>query len=228
MVTTYDVRLLHKQEIAENTLEFTLEKPAGFTYRAGQFGDMVLPASTGLTESNNKHGFSFASAPFEDRLRMTTLMRASAFKQAAAKVADGTMVQLLALWGEFVLHKNPAIPAVFLTSGIGITPMRGIIAQAAHEKAQHRITLVYVNERPAQAAYDADFRQFAAQNPRFTYAPVIAPALDTAMLREQAGDLALARVYLSGPIATVNQLRAVALAAGADEDNLRTEEFEGY
>ena len=124
--------------------------------------------------------------------------------------------------------KKASQPAVFVTRGIGITPVRGIIAQATHEKAQHRITLVYVNERPGQAAYDADFRQFAARNPRFTYAPVLAPALDAAALRRQADDLALARVYISGPIATVNALRAVALAAGADEDNLRTEEFEGY
>src|SRR5690606_33039907 len=128
------------------TMEFTLEKPAGFDYRAGQYGDLVLPPSTGLDDSNNKHGFSFVSAPYEDTLRMATRMReASRFKQAAAKVPDGTMVKLLALWGDFTLQKNDRVPAVFLSGGIGITPVRSIIAQATHDKTKHQITLIYSN-----------------------------------------------------------------------------------
>src|SRR3546814_3157240 len=69
MSTSYDVKLLQKKEVAEGTLEFTIEKPKGFEYRAGQYGDLVLPPSTGLDDSNNKHGFSFVSAPYEDTLR---------------------------------------------------------------------------------------------------------------------------------------------------------------
>lgn len=48
MSTSYDVKLLRKTEVAEGTMEFTLEKPRGFEYRAGQYGDLVLPSSTGL------------------------------------------------------------------------------------------------------------------------------------------------------------------------------------
>lgn len=231
MVTHYDVRLLHKKEVAEHTLEFTLEKPQGFEYRAGQFGDIVLPASTGLDESHNKHGFSFASAPFEDTLRMATLMRPSKFKQAAAQVPDGTVVGLLALWGSFTLHKNADIPAVFITSGIGITPVRGIIAQATHEQARHDITLIYANASRAQTAYHEEFVQLAARNPHFRYLPVFTQAqgpLTAEALRSQVNKLAAAIVYLSGAKSTIASMRALALQAGADEDQLRTEEFEGY
>lgn len=231
MVMTYDVRLLHKREVAERTMEFTLEKPQGFEYRAGQFGDIVLPASTGLDESHNKHGFSFVSAPFEGTLRMATLMRPSAFKQAAAQVPDGTMIQLLALWGSFTLHKNAAVPAVFITSGIGITPVRGIIAQATHDRAQHPITLICANPGPAQAAYHEEFMQLAAQNPRFHYVPVFTQAqgpLTAASIRSHVADPAKALFYLSGPKRTISEMSALALQAGADEDHLRTEEFEGY
>lgn len=82
MPTSYDVRLLRRKEIAEGTMEFTLEKPPGFEYRAGQYGDLVLPPSTGLDDSNNKHGFSFVSAPFENTLRMATRMRDSRYKSS--------------------------------------------------------------------------------------------------------------------------------------------------
>lgn len=232
MTTTYDVRLLHKREVAEHTMEFTIEKPAGFEYRAGQFGDIVLPPSTGLDAQHNKHGFSFVSAPFEDTLRMTTLKRASsAFKQAAVKVPDGTMIQLLALWGNFVLHKKASQPAVFVTRGIGITPVRGIIAQATHEKAEHAITLIYANPAPAQAAYHEELLELSRRNPHFAYVPVFTNAqgpLTAQTLRSHTHALGDAICYASGPISTASELRGLLLEAGADEDNIRTEEFEGY
>lgn len=232
MSTRYDVRLLRKQEVAEGTMEFTLEKPPGFEYRAGQFGDLVLPPSTGLSGDNAKHGFSFVSAPFEDTLRMATRMRrTSAFKNAAAQVPEGTMVQLLALWGDFTLHKNAAIPAVFVIGGIGITPVRSIIAQATHDKASHRITLIYANRTPAQAAYHAELQQLAQVNPHFSYVPVYTDTqgrVNAATIRQHVPDIATARFYLAGPEGMVKAMRGLLDEVGADEDNIRTEEFEGY
>lgn len=232
MPTSYDVRLLRKAQVAEGTMEFTLEKPPGFTYRAGQYGDMVLPASTGLTGDSNKHGFSFVSAPFEDTLRMATRMRAgSAFKQAAARIPDGTTIQLLALWGDFTLHRNEKVPAVFVIGGIGITPVRSIIAQATHERALHPITLIYANRTPAQAAYLAELEQLAQVNPHFTLVPVHTGTegrVSADTLRRNVPDLAAPRYYLAGPEGMVQAMRQLLLDVGADEDNIKTEEFAGY
>lgn len=232
MSTSYDVKLLHRKEVAEGTMEFTLEKPQGFEYRAGQYGDLVLPASTGLDESNNKHGFSFVSAPYEDTLRMATRMRAqSQFKQAAAKVPEGTMVKLLALWGDFTLQKNDQIPAVFIIGGIGITPVRSIIAQATHDKTAHKITLIYANRTPAQAAYTSELRHFAQVNPNFTFVPVYtdtAGFVNADTIRQNVPDISAPRYYLSGPEGMVKAMRKLLIEVGADEDNIKTEEFAGY
>lgn len=232
MSTSYDVRLLRKKEVAEGTMEFTLEKPKGFEYRAGQFGDLVLPPSTGLAGDNAKHGFSFVSAPFEDTLRMATRMRkTSAFKNAAAQVPEGTMVQLLALWGDFTLHKNAAIPAVFVIGGIGITPVRSIIAQATHDKAPHHITLIYANRTRELAAYTDELQGFAAANPNFTFVPVYTDTqgrVNAATLRQHIPDITVPRYYLAGPEGMVKAMRGLLDEIGADEDNIRTEEFDGY
>ena len=232
MPTSYDVKLLHKKQVAEGTMEFTMEKPKGFEYRAGQYGDMVLPASTGLTGDNNKHGFSFVSAPFEDTLRMATRMRASsAFKQAAAKVPEGTMIKLLALWGDFTLHKNEKVPAVFVIGGIGITPVRSIIAQATHEKKPHKLTLIYANRTRAQAAYIEELEHLAQVNPNFTLVPVYTDkqgVVNADTLRQNVPDLATPRYDLSGPEGMVKAMRALLVEVGADEDSIKTEEFEGY
>jgi ferredoxin-NADP reductase len=231
MPTSYDVRLLQKNQIAEGTMEFVLEKPRGFEYRAGQFGDLVLPPSTGLDESNNKHGFSFASAPYEDTLRMATRMRDSKFKNAAAKVPEGAMVGLLALWGDFTLHKNESIPAVFVIGGIGITPARSIIAQATHDRTAHKITLIYANRTPALAAYTDDLQRFAEQNKNFHFVPVYTATqgyVDANTIRQNVPDVGAAKYYLAGPEGMVKAMRVLLMEVGADEDNIRTEEFEGY
>lgn len=231
MATSYDVRLLDKTDVAEGTTQFTLEKPPGFEYRAGQYGDLVLPASTGVADQDNKHGFSFASAPYEDHLCMTTRMRDTPFKRAARKVPVGTMVKLLALWGDFMLHKNPAVPAVFVTGGIGITPVRSIVAQATHDKAAHKITLIYANRTPALAAYTDELEEFAQANPNFTFVPVYTSTqghVSARTITAHVADIAGSRYYLSGPEGMVKAMRALLIDVGADEDNIRGEEFEGY
>lgn len=213
-------------------MEFEFEKPEGFEYRAGQYGDMVLPASTGLDDSNNKHGFSFVSAPYEDTLRMTTRMRAeSQWKQAAAKVDEGTMIQLLALWGDFTLQKSTAIPAVFVIGGIGITPVRSMIAQATHDKTDHKLTLIYSNRTPEQAAYLDDLRALEKENPNFRMFTNFSDAdglVNAKTIQSDVVDIPNSRFYLSGPEGMVKAMRALLIEVGADEDMIKTEEFEGY
>lgn len=231
MPTSYDVRLLRKRIIAEGTMEFTLEKPPGFEYRAGQYGDLVLPGPAGGAESDTKHGFSFASAPYEETLRMATRLRDTPFKRAARKIPEGTLVTLLALWGDFTLHKKVTVPAVFIIGGIGITPVRSIIAQATHDKTAHKITLIYANRTPAQAAYTDDLEQFAAANKNFTFVPIYTATqgyVNADIIRQHVPDVVAPKYYLSGPEGMVRAMRALLIRIGADEDNIRTEEFEGY
>lgn len=232
MSTSYDVKLLRKREVAEGTMEFNIEKPPGFEYRAGQYGDLVLPPSTGLDDSNNKHGFSFLSAPYEDTLRMTTRMRkTSKYKLAAAKIPEGSMVKLLALWGDFTLQKNDKIPAIFLIGGIGITPVRSIIAQATHDRTNHKITLIYSNRTPAQAAYTDELEYFAQINKNFNFVPVYSDTegfVNADTVRRHVSDINTSRYYLAGPETMVKAMRELLVEVGVDEDNIKTEEFEGY
>lgn len=230
-MATYDVKLISKKEVADGTMEFTLEKPANFTYRAGQFGDIVLPKKEGVAEQEYKHGFSFLSAPFEEHLRMATRMRNTPFKRAIKEMPEGSMVQLIATFGDFTLHKNEAVPAVFVIGGIGITPVLGIIAQATHDKTAHKLTLIYANKTLASAAYIDDLTQLAAQNPNFTFVPVYTEKeghVNADLIKRHVPDLASPKYYLSGPEGMVKAMRSLLIEIGADEDNIRTEEFEGY
>ena len=52
--------------------------------------------------------------------------------------------------------------------------------------------------------------------------------VSAATLRQHVADIAAPRYYLAGPEGMVKAMRALLDEVGADEDNIRTEEFDGY
>ena len=57
------VKLKSRQEIASGTMAFQFEKPEGFAFKAGQFGDFTLANPPETDAEGNTRGFSLASAP---------------------------------------------------------------------------------------------------------------------------------------------------------------------
>ena len=238
-MTIYTVKLLGKETVANGTMVFEWEKPENFEYVAGQFCDMTLVNPPETDEEGNGRAFSFVTAPHESNLKTATRMRDTAFKRVLKDMPTGTEVKLDASYGDFKLHKTSTTPAVFLIGGIGITPVRSMIAQATHDKLPHHITLLYSNKTAADAAFTADFEGFARQNENFKFVAAYADAsasewsgergfIDEKMLRKYVPDVAAPIYYLSGPAGMVKAMREMLIAAGANEDNIRTEEFSGY
>lgn len=233
-----DVRLVGKKEIARNTMEFFIEKPAGLEFRAGQFCDITLKDPPETDAEGNVRGFSFVTAPYETELAVATRLRDTAFKRVFRKLPIGTVVSLDAAYGDFTLHKTQSTPAVFIIGGIGVTPVRSMVAQATHDRTAHRITLIHANRTPEDAPFAQDFRTFAEWNPRFTYVPVFTKSgaagaaaqgrVDAALIKQHVADVKAPIYYLSGPAGMVKAMRALLVSIGANEDNIRTEEFEGY
>lgn len=238
-MTIYTVKLLKKETIANGTMAFEFEKPDGFEYIPGQFCDMTLVDPSETDEEGNVRAFSLITAPGEDNLKFATRMRDTAFKRVMKNMPIGSTVKLDGAYGDFKLHKTSTTPAVFLIGGIGITPVRSIIAQATHDRLPHSVTLLYSNKTAADAAFTADFEGFAASNAHFKFVPVYAEAsaaewagergfIDAGMLKRHVPNVAAPIYYLAGPAGMVKAMREMLVAAGANEDNIRTEEFSGY
>jgi ferredoxin-NADP reductase len=234
-----NVKLLKKDTVADGTIAFHFEKPKDFEFRAGQFADYTLINPPETDEEGNTRGFSLAYAPFEDDLVAASRMRDTAFKRVLKDLPIGTEVKLDGPYGDFTLHKTKSTPAVFLIGGIGVTPVRSMIAQATHDKTAHKITLLHANRTPADAPFAADFAQLAESNANFTYVPVATDAsvkdwdgerghIDEAMLKRHVADLNLPIYYLSGPEGMVKAMRQMLVDIDVNEDNIRTEEFTGY
>jgi ferredoxin-NADP reductase len=161
----YKTMLRRKEEIADGTMAFHFEKPEGFVFKAGQFGDFTLIDPIETDAEGDIRGFSLASAPYEADLMFATRMRDTAFKRVLKTMEIGTEVSLDAPYGSFTLHNNLRIPAVFLTGGIGVTPIRSIVLQAAHDNLPHKIFLFDSNRRPEDAAFLGQLIEAQEKNP---------------------------------------------------------------
>lgn len=231
--------LTKKEKIANGTMAFHFEKPASFVFRAGQFGDITLINPPETDTEGNTRGFSITTAPYETDLMFATRLRDTAFKRVVQNLPIGTEVKLDAPYGDFTLHKTETTPAVFIIGGIGVTPVRSMIAQATHDKTAHKITLIHANRTLADAPFKEDFERFAKDNPNFTFIPVVTDEaqdnwssergpVDEAMLKRHISDMNAPIYYLSGPEGMVKAMRQLLVSINVNEDNIKTEEFAGY
>jgi len=239
--SSFTSQLSRREEIAEGTMAFHFAKPAGFDYRAGQSIDLTLLDPPETDAEGNTRAFTLASAPFDDDLMIATRMRDTAFKRTLRNAAAGMRVKIEGPFGSLTLHKNSAKPAVLVAGGIGITPFLSIVRQAEHDKAPHQIYLFYSNRRPEDAAFLEMLLGSVKQNPNFHLIATMTGMekslrewngenglINGEMLTKHLSSLQGPIYYLAGPPAMVAAMRNVLTKAGADEDDIRTEEFSGY
>lgn len=240
-MATYKIKLKSRSEVASGTMAFHFEKPEGFSFQPGQCGDFTLSNPPQTDSEGNTRSFSLASAPYENELIITTRMRDTAFKRSLKIIDLGTEFSLEAPWGELTLHDDAQIPAVFLTGGIGITPVRSIVLQATHDKLAHPLFLFYSNRTPKDAAFLDELTTAQKENSNFTLIATMTEVenspkqwsgetgyITEAMLKKHLPDLSRPIYYLTGPPEMVAAMQKLLKKTGVKEDKIRAEEFSGY
>lgn len=235
------MKLKERKEIANGTMAFLLEKPAGFEFKAGQAMEVKLENPPETDAEGNSRAFSIASAPHEPYVMFATRMRDSAMKNSLKKIPLGTELQVDGPWGDLKLHTRAARPGVFLAGGIGITPFRSIVLDAAKNKLAHKLWLFYSNRRPEDAAFLEELGRAEKENPNFKMIATMTEMekssrpwhgktgfVDQKMLAAAIGDLSAPIYYIAGPGSMLNAMKKMLLEAGVNEDDVRAEEFAGY
>lgn len=237
---TFQSALLGRQMVAERTMSFRFDKPAEWSYRAGQFVDITLIDPPETDAGGDMRGFSISSAPHENGIVITTRLRDTAFKRVLKRLPLGKLVKIEGPFGDLRLHHG-ARPSVLLAGGIGITPFRSILVETGRGSLAHRVVLFHANRRPEDAAFADEFRALERADPNLTFVPTMTAMtgstkawdgerghIDAAMLRRHLGGVIDPTFYVAGPPGMVRSLRTMLVASGVDEDDVRTEEFTGY
>ena len=240
VATTLETTLRASETVADATRAFHFARPAGFDFRAGQAIELLLPDPGGAPQDLG-HAFSIVSAPHEDRITVATRMRDSAYKRALKALAPGARARIDGPFGSLTLHKSRARGALFVAGGIGITPFMSMLRHAAREGFAQPVTLLYSNRRPEDAAFLEELRAIERGHQSFTLVATMTgmskssrkwdgptQMVDAEMAAQALRALASPISYVAGPPAMVQAMRAILVEAGADEDDIRTEDFAGY
>lgn len=237
----YDAALMSRQDVAQGTTAFCFSKPGDFVFKPGQAIDLILPNPDSPDGEGERHTFSIVSAPFQDKLCVTTRMRDSAYKQRLKLLAGGAPVKIDGPFGSLILHNKASRAGVLIAGGIGITPFMSMLRHAAYEALPQQLLLLYSNRRPEDAAFLSELQQLEKENTRFHMLATMTQMakssqpwtgetgmFDANMLKRAISDLPDPVVYLAGPPEMVAAIRQVLSGAGIDDDDIRTEEFYGY
>lgn len=236
---SYQVKLAGREQLAEGTLAFRFEKPAGFNFKAGQAVALELldpPAGDG----QKRRTFSLVGAPFETTLVIATRMRDTAFKRALKTLPDGASMKLVGPIGQFTLADGTR-PAVFIAGGIGITPFMSMLRQAARDRSPQPLLLLYSNRRPEDAAFLGELQELERHNGNFRLFATMTDMSNSArkwhgetgfinadLIRRCVGGLIAPVYYVVGPPAMVAATQETLRGAGIGDEDIRSEEFYGY
>jgi ferredoxin-NADP reductase len=145
------------------------EKSASFVFTAGQFIDMDLLSPSETDAEGNTRGFSVSSAPYEDTIMVATRLRDTAFKRVLKTMPLETEVKIEGPFGDLRLHNDAKRAAVFLAGGIGVTPFRSILLDAANRKLPHHIFLFFSNHRPEDTPFLDELQSLEKRNANYKF-----------------------------------------------------------
>ena len=235
------VKLTGRQLVAEGTMAFHFDKPAGFVFTPGQFVDLTLPEPFETDAAGNTRAFSIASAPQESTLMVATRLRDTAFKRELQRMPIGSTVRMEGPFGKLVLHADQTRPAVFLAGGIGITPVRSMVVQAAMQQSPQRMVLFSSNRRPEDAPFLEELQALQNKNPHYRFVGIMTEPvkssrpwagetgrLNAALLSKYLLNIEKPIYYVVGPPGMVVALRTMLKDARIKDSDIRTEQFAGY
>lgn len=216
---TTTVRAVRAETATVHVLQ--LEPPVDFDHAAGQYLFLRLDTEDGP----DMRPLSIASPPWASTVELATRSGLSSFKRAIARLEPGTAVGISRPRGRFRLDQ--AHPAVIVTGGIGIAPIRSMLHDALEQGYEHPIRLLYANRDPDEIAYQDDLRRLSVAYPSLEVTWIVSSRgerssptgmhvgrIDSDVLAPHLAALPDARFYLTGPSPMVAGIRQVLRHAG--------------
>ena len=83
------------------------------------------------------------------------------------RVREGDIHRVKAPSGQFFIDPDPAVPAVLIAGGIGVTPMMSMLRWCLAEQPQRTVYLYYGLRHSGEQAFKQALEQLAASHPNF-------------------------------------------------------------
>lgn len=220
------LEFIARTHIVGDVYTFTFRPDRPRAWHAGQHGLVEIRTDTGKTA---RRMFSLSSAPSEDVVSITTHWvgedRASNFKQALWHMQPGDTARLRGPVGPMFVRDNND-HNVFIAGGIGITPFRSMLLEAAESKQDLHGTLLYANRENAPIIFKDELAHIVKRLPHFGIQFLSSPELVDALVKHAHIDGAM--FYLAGPRPMVQAYKKQLRSLGVQPNRIKNDPFIGY
>lgn len=228
-MAVYQTTIVEHKEVAQDTIEVSLLRPAGFVFKAGQYIQLRTPELIYSDPKGSSRVFSIVSSPFDqEKLSVAFRHTGSGYKHSLVELPIDSPVSVEGPHGFITLPKEPSRALVFISGGIGITPHLSMIRSAVKSRYEYPITLLYANRNKESATYLKELQTIASHNKFLTLKNRFG-RVDEQFIRQNVKDDARQCAwYIAGPPAMVDQVRNILSLLGVDSGQMFFEEFTGY
>lgn len=225
-------------ELTPSTKHFEWEVVDGgaLEFYAGQFLSLEVPRDGG----EEARPYSIASAPRDGKTFDLCLNRVEGgyVSNFLCDLRAGASVGVSGPHGSFVASPPVEQELVFIATGTGIAPIRGMLAEIfnAHPNLPRDVWLIFGVRHPETILYRQEFEHWAAQDPRFHFLPTLSrPPADwsgkTGYVQEHLRKILAGRQdfksYICGLKAMVDEVRFILKEEfGLDRKQIRFEKYD--
>ncbi len=227
-------RIDAKQRLAPDVMQLMLRLPAAesLPFQPGQYLDVLL-------EGGRRRSFSIASPP-HDAARLELHVRRAPGGGFSTAVFEGlpvgTLLKIEGPIGQFVYSASEA-PLLLIAGGTGFAPIKSLLRHVLEVEHSKRPLHLYWGAREAIDVYEHEtLRRWAGLHPNLHYLPVLSAPGEHAgwrrgwvhevAARELGAALAGHDVYVAGPPALIEAVRARYPEQGVDPARIRFDSFD--
>jgi glycine betaine catabolism B len=229
----YRVRVVGVVRRGDHAVSVRFERPPGFSYLAGQFMFITLDRGT---ETLTRH-LTISSSPTESYLEVTKGLTGHPFANAMAALAPGDEAMIRGPIGSFTLDAQDE-DVVFISGGIGVTPLRSMVRDAIDTHLLTRITLLYSARAEEDILFGEEFDEMQSTTPLFSVRVTLTRPgpgwaghvgrIDRDFVGQEVPDVRGRGFYVSGPPAMVDAITSILREMGVPDGRIRREYFPGY
>ncbi len=231
--TRYQARLARVETLTETTKHFEFEviHPTPFAFTAGQFVSLYLRRN----DNEDNRAYSIASAPNRNRFDFClNRVPGGYFSNYLCDLSPNATVDFEGPFGFFVLRQPPR-DSVFIATGTGIAPIRGMLQELFANGCEWQVWLIFGVRYADTILYRQEFEELAARQPNFHFWPTLSrPPADwnghRGHVQEHVEQLVAERpdldAYVCGLKAMVDDVRQRLKARGFDRKQIRYEKYD--
>jgi hypothetical protein len=213
----HKVKIEDKKYLTHDVIQFTVEKPEGFTYTAGQAVEASLDdpkfkndwAPFTMTSINNDRFLQFTIKIYSAHNGMT---------RALSKLNVDDFFLITDPWDSFISKG----PGVFIAGGTGVTPFIALLRQMDVDGTVGESTLLFSNKTEADIFLADEFKKILGDNfiniiTRDEKSPFYQGRIDKKLLKKYVSSFKQP-FYLCGPDNFAEDIKRYLIELGAGDD----------